>query len=112
MTTQYEKIIRENLSKRFSRLPPDLADHLGAEEGQGGFRLQAFGEDCCICPEEIRFSGQSGVDPRGVLVSLYVLNVSEEKIQLEPFRAYKELPGSMPYQAAFSAHSEHPVARA
>jgi hypothetical protein len=32
--------------------------------------------------------------------------VNHEPIQLEPFKAFKDLPGSMPYHGAFSANSE------
>ncbi|MCF8118704.1 MAG: DUF3786 domain-containing protein [Deltaproteobacteria bacterium] len=106
MTTQYEKIIRENLSQGFSRLSRDLAGQLGARPYHGGFRFQAFGEDCCVFPQEIRFSGEPSVGPRGLLVSLYVLHGREEEPRLRPFWAFKESPGSMPYQAAFRANTE------
>jgi len=106
LTTQYGKIIRENLDACFSDPAPDFAERLGAKPSEEGFHLRAFGEDCLITPEGIRFDGTHRTDPKALLVSLYAANASQDTIHLKPFKAFKEFPGSMPYQAAFSANAE------
>ena len=44
--------------------------------------------------------------PKGLLVSLYAAHAGLENIQIEPLKAFKDFPGSMPYHGAFSANSE------
>ncbi len=106
MTTNYEKMIHENLSGLFEKLPPDLETRLGASRSGKGFSLQAFGEAAWFDHEQVTFSGEKNVDPKGLLVSLYALHAGVENIQIEPYKAFKDFPGSMPYHGAFSANSE------
>jgi len=106
MTTNYEKMIHENLSGLFKKLPPDLEARLGASKSGGGFSLQAFGEPAWFDHEKVMFRGQKDVDPKGVLVSLYAMHAGRAEIQIEPYKAFKDFPGSMPYHGAFSANSE------
>ena len=42
----------------------------------------------------------------GVLISLYVLNVGPEPSVLQPLKAFKDFPGSMPYIGAFASYTE------
>jgi hypothetical protein len=42
----------------------------------------------------------------GLLTALYATHVTHDPIQLEPFKAFKDLPGSMPYHGAFTMNSE------
>jgi hypothetical protein len=107
MVTNYEKLMHENLSKLFAQLPPDLENLLGAEKKGDHFYFRAFGENCCVGPERITLSNKPSIDPRGLLISLYALHANPEPIQIEPFKSFKDLPGSMPYQVAFSSHSEN-----
>ena len=106
MATNYEKIISENLSSLFSDPPPDLDRSIGAKMRGKALTFRAFGHECRIDPENVTLSGIPSVDPRGLLVSLYACHAGSEEIQIEPFKAFKDLPGSMPYQGAFSANSE------
>jgi len=106
MGTNYEKIVEENLLKLFSEIPPDFDKSIGGEKSGEGFSFRAFGEDCRISPAGITLGAKQCVDPRGLLISLYALHPTHGPIQLEPFKSFKELPGSMPYQGAFSANSE------
>ncbi len=106
MTTTYEKLITKNLSGLFDKLPPDLEARLGASKSGGGFSLQAFGEPAWFDHEKVMFRGQKDVDPKGLLVSLYAMRAGQAKIQIEPYKAFKDFPGSMPYHGAFSANSE------
>jgi uncharacterized protein DUF3786 len=106
MTTNYEKIIQKNLSGLFEKLSPDLEARLGASKSGGGFSLQAFGEEAWFNHEQVKFRGQKDVTPKGVLVSLYAMHAGQAEIQIEPYKAFKDFPGSMPYHGAFSANSE------
>ena len=47
---------------------------------------------------------QSGV--LGILISLYGRHAHPAAARREPFRAFKELPGSMPYAGAFAVNAE------
>jgi hypothetical protein len=106
MTTTYEKLITENLSGLFDKLPPDLETRLGGSRNGGGFSLKAFGETAWFDHEQVTFSGKKNVAPKGLLVSLYAAHAGLENIQIEPLKAFKDFPGSMPYHGAFSANSE------
>ena len=106
MTTNYEKMIEANLSSLFEHLPADLEARLGAKKSGSGFSLRAFGEDAWFGDEKVMFEGKSDVTPKGLLVTLYAMNAGLGEIQIEPCRAFKDFPGSMPYHGAFSANSE------
>ncbi len=107
MSTNYEKIIRENLSGFYAQLPRKGVEiYLGAETKGDVFGFRAFGEDCRIVPDDITLSGETVVDPKGVLISLYALHAGPDPVRLKPLKAFKDLPGSMPYWGAFSANSE------
>jgi hypothetical protein len=106
MATNYEPIIRDNLSKAFTRSSSELAQSTGGTWDGGSLGLDAFGRECRVKPEQVAFSGVPDTGPRGLLVSLYVRHARPESIQREPFRAFKDFQGSMPYQGAFSANSE------
>ena len=107
MSTNYEKIIRKNLSGFYAQLPHEGVETcLGAESKGVGFGFRAFGEDCLIGPDDITLSGKTVVDPKGILISLYAVHASPDPVRLEPFKAFKDLPDSMPYWDAFSANTE------
>ncbi len=106
MTTHYEKIIAENLSTLFENLPDDLEARLGASRSGTGFSLQAFGEAAWFDHHQVTFAGEKDVTPRGLLVSLYARHANPGEIQIQPYKAFKDFPGSMPYHGAFTANSE------
>jgi hypothetical protein len=106
VTTNYEKLIRDNLNRVFARLPQDLEQALPARRDGDLFHFRAFGEDCCLGPGGVTFSGIPETGPKALLISLYASHANHESMQLEPYRAFKDLPGSMPYHGAFSANSE------
>lgn len=106
MTTQYEKMIRKNLGTLLEKMPPDLEARMGASKEGEGFSLMAFGEAVWFDHRQIMFSGRKDVTPRGLLVSLYALHAGGGEIEIEPYKAFKDFPGSMPYHGAFSANSE------
>ena len=104
--TNYGKIIMDNLSKIYIQLPDHLEKHLGGKRKGGRFYFQAFGEECCLGPDMINLSGNPAIEPRGLLISLYAIHANPDPIQHEPFKSFKDLPDSMPYQGAFHANSE------
>jgi hypothetical protein len=106
METPYHRIIRDNLSKFFSQMPDDAEKSLGAERKGDSFYFRAFGEDCCLSPGTINLSGNTVYGPMGILISLYAVHANPEPMQTEPYRAFKDFPGSMPFQTAFSVNSE------
>ena len=106
MTSNYEKILKENLTKIYADPQKNLEKALPAEREDNAFLFRAFGQDCSLEPEKITMDGRLETGPKGLLLSLYAIHVSSDPIQLEPFKAFKDLPGSMPYHGAFSANSE------
>ncbi len=106
MTTNYERMIEANLSNLFEDLPADLEARLGAKKSGAGFSLRAFGEDAWFDGQVVKFSDKRDVTPKGLLVTLYAMNAGSGEIQVEPYKAFKDFPGSMPYHGAFSANSE------
>ena len=70
------------------------------------FVFQAFGEECRLSPDGITLSGLPPESILGLLVSLYALQATSELCLLKPFRAFKELPDSMPYAGAFMTHTQ------
>jgi len=106
MSNNYTTIIRENLSAIYEKGPSGLAERLPARKEGTNYIFKAFGHECTLTQEEILLSGHVENGPVGVLITLYALNVDPEPLELEPFRAFKDLPNSMPYQAAFAANTE------
>ena len=106
MTSNYEKIIKENLTRIYANPQENLEKALPADREDNAFLFRAFGQDCSLEPEKITMDGRPETGPKALLVSLYATHVTHEPIQLEPFKAFKDLPGSMPYHGAFSANSE------
>jgi hypothetical protein len=106
METNYEKLIRENLSQVFSQIPQDLEVSLQAERKGDDYCFRAFGKDCLLGADGVSLSGETESGPMGLLVSLYGMHANPEPIRLEPMKAFRELPDSTPYHGAFTANSE------
>lgn len=106
METQYARLIRENLGRFFDKGCAGAEARLGASLEGDTWRLRAFGKDCLVSRDGVTLGGASCEDPRGLIVSLYALHAGEGEKVLRPFRAFKDLPGSMPYQGAFHANTE------
>jgi hypothetical protein len=106
MTTHYEKLLLANLSEVYRGSKSDLHARLPARKEGSTYHFRAFGEDCCVTPESVDFSGTPDTGPKGLLVSLYARHVGLEPIRMAPFKAFRDLPNSMPYQGAFSANCE------
>jgi hypothetical protein len=109
MASNYRKIIDQNLQTIFQKREDDLERFLPARREGQAFRFQAFGEGCVLGPEGILLSDLPEQGPRAIVVTLYARSVGPEPIRLEPFLSFKDLPGSMPYQGAFTANAERPL---
>jgi hypothetical protein len=106
MTGNYEKIIHDNLYRFYKNLSQNLGFILPATRKGDSFFLKAFGEECWIRPDDINLGGKEENGVLGVLISLYILNVGPEPLVLEPLKAFKDFPGSMPYIGAFASYTE------
>ena len=106
MGSNYEKIIRENISRIYHNLSENLEKTLPATKKENLFYFRAFGEDCCLGPEGINLSGRPAEEPKGLLISLYANHAGPDPVRLEPFQSFKDLPGNMPYHGAFISNSE------
>jgi len=106
MQDNYATLVKENLDKVFGGNLDELASNLPAEKCGNVFVFQAFGEECRVNPDGITLGGLPPESILGLLVSLYALQATSEPCLLQPFRAFKELPGSMPYAGAFMTHTQ------
>jgi hypothetical protein len=102
----YEKIIRNNLLQLYGNLPGNLDRHLPGERQKNHFFLEAFGEIHQIGPTGIRVGDQEDTGVRAILISLYALFANPEACIPTPFKAFRDLPNSMPYRGAFASHTE------
>ncbi len=106
MTSNYTTIIRTNVKKLYGE---DIAQHALAMQAQLSgqiMTLKAFGAQGCISRDGITLDGQPEHGPRSIILSLYALHATSAEPQLEPLKAFKELPDSMPYAGAFANRTE------
>ena len=54
MTSNYGKIIKDNLTRIYANLPEKLDKALPAERKGNVFLFKAFGQDCSLEPEKIK----------------------------------------------------------
>lgn len=106
METNYTKIIKENLARFYSSLSKEIEASLPAVQKGDTLELSAFGGNCSIQPNGIFIDGKRQDDAIGILISLYAMHATSEPCRLEPFKAFKEFPNSMPYVGAFTTHTE------
>ena len=106
MNTNYQQIIEDHLEGLYANPMEGLEGALPAHRKGDSYYFRSFGEACCLEPNGITLSGKPETGPRGLLIALYAAHVSHDSIQLEPFKAFKDLPDSMPYHGAFTMNSE------
>lgn len=106
MESNYAKIVKDNLDKLYNNLPKEIETSLPATRNGNVFEFNAFGGTCIIQPDGIFIDEKKQDEAIGILVSLYALHTSTEACRLEPFKAFKEFPDSMPYIGAFTTHTE------
>lgn len=110
MSSNYLKIQQEYLQRAWTRPTEELACSLPAEYRAGCFHFQAFGCACQLCQTEILLNGQPATGPEGLLIAMYANFTVDRPVMLHPPKSFKELPGAMPYWAAFAANAERAVA--
>jgi len=106
MGDNYAKIVQDNLKKLFENLPEDLARALPAQQNGDAFLFEAFGETCEIRSDGIFLGKVQQTGVIGILISLYALNTKLETCLIEPLKAFKDFPNSMPYAGAFVTHTQ------
>ncbi len=106
MNTNYQQIIEDHLERLYANPMEGLERALPAQRQGDSYYFRSFGESCCLGPNGITLSSKSETGPKGLLISLYAIHVSHDPIWLEPFKAFKDLPDSMPYHGAFTMNSE------
>lgn len=109
LNNAYAKIIKDNLDQLYGNLPVDLTERLGARKDGRSFIFPAFGETCRVAPDGIFWGDAQETGPKGVVISLYTLNARSEPMVVEPLKAFKDFPGTMPYVGAFATHTQGPL---
>jgi hypothetical protein len=109
MTDNYAKIIEENLRLLYQTSIEQLSSTLPAERDGNCFVFEAFGETCRMLPDGVFLNDRRETGVLGILISLYARHVGSSPQIVEPLRAFKELPDSMPYAGAFTTHTETPL---
>ena len=102
----YENIIQENLENLYKNLPQNLERLLPGERKQEIFQLKAFGGQCRIRPDGVTISDDPQTGAVGIIITLYALHASDAQCLPTPFKAFRELPSSLPYVGAFASHTE------
>jgi hypothetical protein len=110
MSNNYAKIVQDNLNKLFENLPKDLARAFPAAQHGDAFLFEAFGDTCEIRSDGIFLSEVQQTGVVGILISLYALNAKPETCLVEPLKAFKDFPNSMPYAGAFVTHTQQILA--
>jgi len=106
MSNNYAKIVQDNLEKLYENLPTDLVEALPAQQNGDSFLFEAFGDTCEIRSDGIFLGEVQQTGVIGILISLYALNAGLETCLVEPLKAFKDLPNSMPYAGAFVTHTQ------
>lgn len=102
----YAKIVHNNLKKLYENFPEDLTRVLPSKRDGDSFLFDAFGEKCALRPDGIFLGDVQQTGVIGILISLYVLHARTEPSVLEPLKAFKDFPNSMPYAGAFVTHTQ------
>ena len=110
MGNNYTKIVQDNLKRLYGNLPEDLAQALPSKRNGNFFLFDAFGKICEIRPDGIFLKKEQQTGVIGILISLYALHARPEPSMLEPLKAFKDFPNSMPYAGAFVTHTQQILA--
>ena len=106
MKSNYQIIIEQNLKALFADDLQERAAAMVADWNGRFLAFKAFGAQCRMTPEGIFLGDQLQTGPTGIILSLYALHAIAEAFQLEPLKAFKEIPNSTPYAGAFTSHTE------
>ena len=106
MKSNYTDIIDQNLATLFSQDLKDRSSAMGAQTDGQQLRFKAFGCLCCMAANGLTLDDQPQIGPLGIILSLYALHAVTGPMRVQPFKAFKEFPDSMPYVGAFASHTE------
>lgn len=106
MSNNYAKIVQNHLKKLNEIFSSDLAHALSARQNGDSFLFEAFGETCTIRSDGIFLNDVQETGVIGILISLYALNAKPDACLIEPLKAFKDFPDSMPYAGAFVTHTQ------
>ncbi|MFO7784824.1 MAG: DUF3786 domain-containing protein [Desulfatiglandales bacterium] len=107
--SNYEVLIRQNLSAAFNNGIDTLAARLPARKEGEALEFSAFGAACRVSPSAVLLKERPEKGPRGLVVSMYASSAHPDPVKLEPMVSFRDFQGSMPYQGAFAANSERPL---
>ncbi len=107
MADNYAEIIENNLDRFFTEPPALPAEALPALQTENGFEFKAFGKTCVIRRDGIFLNSEKQTGVLGILISLYGLHANTAPQIIEPLKAFKEFPDSMPYAGAFVTHTQN-----
>ncbi len=102
----YSKIVENNLKKLYKNLPVTLEQDLPAKKTGNFYEFETFGQQCRIGPNGITLGSEKQSGVLGILISLYALNANPTSLIIEPLKAFKDFPDSMPYAGAFTTHTQ------
>jgi hypothetical protein len=102
----YEKIIKDNLARLYNKMPDHLEQLLPGQYQNEQLVFKAFGSSCRIGTDGITVGEKPETGVIGILISLYALHANADPCIPTPFKAYREIPNSMPYAGAFAGHTE------
>lgn len=95
-----------NLDTIFKNLPRHLERLLPGAQREQAYCLKAFGEICCIRPDGVDVGTGPDTATLARLIMSYALNASDEPCRPTPFKAFRELPDSLPYVDHVTANAE------
>lgn len=109
MGDNYAEIVRTNVEGIFRErnAAERLAKLLPGERAGEAVAFPAFGETCRIGPDGIFLGDEKKEDPTGIVLSLYAKQIRNIVCVLEPLKAFKDFPHSMPYAGAFVTHTQN-----
>ncbi len=107
--SNYTTLIRDNLQAAFEIGDLELAARLNGRSASGEVIITAFGAQCRLRADGVRCGTENEEGPQGVVISLLARHARPEAGIEEPWRAFRELPDSMPYVGAFRSHTEQPL---
>lgn len=106
----YESIIKSYLNKAFARGLDVLEKSIPAELTDDRLVFKAFGKNCCVNKNEITLDGIKENGAKGVLISIYLCHVPDTPVVFsKPWKAFRDLPNTMPYWGAFRTNAEEPL---
>ena len=102
----YGKIIKDNLDRLYKNMPDHLEQLLPGQYQNEQLFFKAFGCSCRIGTDGITVGDKPETGVIGILISLYALHANADPCIPTPFKAFREIPNSMPYAGAFASHTE------